>query len=43
MYQNVFHVKMTKNMIKQQENASPFVNRIKSIANKKENVTLLKN
>lgn len=34
---------MTKSMIRQQENVYPFVNRIKFIANNKENVTLSKN
>ena len=42
MYQNVFHVKMTKNTINQQENVFLFANRIKFIANKKENVILFK-
>lgn len=42
MYLSVFHAKKTKSMIRQQENVYPFANRIKFIANNKENVTLFK-
>lgn len=42
MYQSVFHAKMTKSMIRQQESVYPFVSRIKFIANNKGNVTLFK-
>jgi hypothetical protein len=42
-YQNVSHVKMIKNTIKQQKNAFLSANLIKFTVNKKENVTLLNN
>lgn len=42
-YQNVFLVKMTRDMMKQQKNVFLSANLIKFIINKKESVTLSKN